>query len=510
MAHRLALYRKYRSTSLGEVIGQEHITKTLEHALAQNRIGHAYLFTGPRGTGKTSVARILAHEVNKLPYSSDATHLDIIEIDAASNRRIDEVRDLREKVHIAPAHAPYKVYIIDEVHMLTREAFNALLKTLEEPPAHVIFILATTEVHKLPETIISRTQRHTFLPVEKSKVVAHLGTIAQAENIPIDDEALALIADHGEGSFRDSISLLDQISNTTETSIGVREVEHMLGLAPNALLQQLLASIQTDPTATVLEQLDAIINHGVTASQLANQLANAARHEMHNDLALCDLADQLIDVASSYNPQLKLEIVLMRHALRKKGVATPSPTTLQTPVATKPDTTSETPAKKPEPTERPAPQTPPQEALPTDEKEEPQDTKKEETPAPNIAAPEAPTGNFSVESHWPTVLERVKQHNNPLYAVLRMAQANYEDDELQLVFRFPFHKKRIDESDNRTILVDALNAVAGSEITLTTSVNSSAAVPENPRETVTVTAEPVDPRIEEVIDIMGGGEMVQL
>ena len=160
-----ALYRKYRSKSLDQIVGQSHITTTLANSLKSGSISHAYLFTGPRGTGKTSIARILAHEVNGLPYDDDANHLDIIEIDAASNRRIDEIRELRERVHSAPTSAKYKVYIIDEVHMLTKEAFNALLKTLEEPPAHVIFILATTEAHKLPETIISRTQRLTFKPV---------------------------------------------------------------------------------------------------------------------------------------------------------------------------------------------------------------------------------------------------------------------------------------------------------------------------------------------------------
>src|SRR3982751_4633112 len=173
-----ALYRKYRSKSFDDVVGQDHITKTLKNALSSGRISHAYLFTGPRGVGKTSVARILAHEVNDLPYTDESIHLDIIEIDAASNRRIDEIRDLRDKVHITPTSAKYKVYIIDEVHMLTKEAFNALLKTLEQPPAHCIFILATTEAHKLPETIISRTQRYTFKPVDLPKVVEHLRPIA--------------------------------------------------------------------------------------------------------------------------------------------------------------------------------------------------------------------------------------------------------------------------------------------------------------------------------------------
>lgn len=168
-----ALYRKYRTKTFAETVGQEHVTQTLENAIKQGKISHAYLLTGPRGTGKTSIARILAHEINGLPYTDEA-HLDIIEIDAASNRRIDEIRDLRDRVNIAPTAAKYKVYIIDEVHMLTKEAFNALLKTLEEPPAHVVFILATTEAHKLPETIISRTQRYSLRPVPEEQVIAHL------------------------------------------------------------------------------------------------------------------------------------------------------------------------------------------------------------------------------------------------------------------------------------------------------------------------------------------------
>src|SRR4051812_46321961 len=209
-----ALYRQYRPKSLEEVVGQEHITTTLMNALKNQKISHAYLFTGPKGVGKTSVARILAHEVNQLPYDDVQTHLDIIEIDAASNRRIDEIRDLRDKVHIAPSSAKYKVYIIDEVHMLTREAFNALLKTLAEPPAHVVFILATTEAHKVPDTIASRTQRFNFKPIKSGDTVEHLRSLAKKEGIKIDDDALAALADHANGSFRDSINLLDQMVGT--------------------------------------------------------------------------------------------------------------------------------------------------------------------------------------------------------------------------------------------------------------------------------------------------------
>src|SRR3990167_3129129 len=190
-----ALYRKYRSKSLDEIVGQSHVTDILRRALAKGNIAHAYLLTGPRGVGKTSIARILAHEINGLPYSEESTHLDIIEIDAASNNGVDDVRDLRDKVQIAPVSAAKKVYIIDEVHMLSKAAFNALLKTLEEPPEHIVFILATTALHKVPATIISRTQHFAFRSISNADLITQLRKIAKAEGLKVSDDALAAIAE---------------------------------------------------------------------------------------------------------------------------------------------------------------------------------------------------------------------------------------------------------------------------------------------------------------------------
>src|ERR1700744_2794405 len=194
-----ALYRKYRPRNFKETVGQEHITQTLQNAIKAGRISHAYLLTGPRGVGKTSVARILAHEINNLPYNEESTNLDIIDIDAASNNGVEDVRDLREKVQIAPVSAKKKVYIIDEVHMLSKAAFNALLKTLEEPPEHVVFILATTDIDKLPATEISRTQRfgsRTIAPTDELNQFRYIG---HSETIKISGDALALLAERGDG-----------------------------------------------------------------------------------------------------------------------------------------------------------------------------------------------------------------------------------------------------------------------------------------------------------------------
>lgn len=241
----LVLYRKYRPKTFAEVVGQEYTIKTLTNAISLGRVAHAYLFAGPRGTGKTTVARLLAKAVNCEKSSSpnyepcnkciscqevnEGKCLDLIEIDAASNRGIDEIRELRDKIRFAPTRSKYKVYIIDEVHMLTKEAFNALLKTLEEPPEHAIFILATTEVHRLPATILSRCQRFDFKKLTLAQIVGRLKDIAQKEKVEAEKEALELIGLNADGSMRDGESLLNQVITLEDKTITLKEVQEILG-----------------------------------------------------------------------------------------------------------------------------------------------------------------------------------------------------------------------------------------------------------------------------------------
>ncbi|MBP5675022.1 DNA polymerase III subunit gamma/tau [Candidatus Saccharibacteria bacterium] len=267
-----ALYRKYRPISLDTVVGQDSVTKPLRKAIETGSFSHAYIFTGPRGCGKTSVARIFAHEINGFKYELEDSYIDIIEIDGASNTGIDDIRNLREKAMIAPTEGKYKVYIIDEFHMLSKSAFNALLKIMEEPPEHVIFLLATTNLEKVPVTILSRAQVFEFNLADPDLMFEHLKQISEKENIKISPDALKIIVRRGGGSFRDSLSLLDQLSNLKDhgEEITAEDIESALGLPEDKKIAELLDLFEKGENAT--KALKDLLNSGKSAETLASTI----------------------------------------------------------------------------------------------------------------------------------------------------------------------------------------------------------------------------------------------
>src|SRR5512145_2157206 len=286
-----ALYRKYRPKEWDEVVGQDHVVTTLKNAIAADRVAHAYLFAGSRGTGKTTLARLLAKAVNclnpdptKRPDNecdlckavNENRFMDLIEIDAASNTSVDDVRDLRDKINFSPSQGKYKIYIIDEVHMLSTAAFNALLKSLEEPPPHAIFVLATTEIHKIPATVLSRCQRHEFRRVPVDEIVKQLKLIVKAEKIQADDDALIQIARQSAGGMRDAISLLDQLSSTGD-KITLALAQTVLGTATSQTVLDTLTSIMEHDPAHGLETIHKALDAGADPRSLSRQIVEYLR-----------------------------------------------------------------------------------------------------------------------------------------------------------------------------------------------------------------------------------------
>lgn len=330
-----ALYRKYRPLHLSEVIGQDKTIEQLQGALTKGKISHAYLFVGPRGCGKTSVARIFAHEINHFDYQLEDSYIDIIEIDAATFTSVDNIRELREKAMIMPTLGKYKVYIIDEVHMLSNSAFNALLKILEEPPEHVIFIMATTNPEKIPATIISRTQIYRFNLAEPKVMQDFLRSVCDKEGIKISDDALKIITERGGGSFRDSLSILNQIGtvNLSEKTIEASDVSAALGIPEHQEIQNLINFYENSDTENITNTLAALLNYGITAESITLELINQIlKNPTPKSL---QLVNQLFNVTESFL-EAKLTVALISNSF-----ATPAAVT---------STTSIAPVSSPQPT----------------------------------------------------------------------------------------------------------------------------------------------------------------
>ncbi len=469
----VTLYRKWRPQDFDQVFGQDHIVRTLKNALDQNRVAHAYLFTGPRGTGKTSVAKILAKALNceKGPTTtpcnecshcieiSNGTSLDTIEIDAASNRGIDEIRDLREKVKYMPSGSRTKIYIVDEVHMLTPEAFNALLKMLEEPPAHVVFVLATTEPHRVLPTIVSRCQRFDFHRIKTSDLIHRLNEIAAAESIDIEDETLALIAKHAQGAMRDAISTLDQLASFTSNKVAKDDVTSLLGLTESGLLFRMVELIADGDTGGIFEFVDEIMDGGVNLQQFARDLMESFRNmfvirNTKNARDIVDLGNEdlnrLEEMAGRFrttemlesidrlsglinemrftqDPRLVLEIALVTLA-KKRGQGKEDAIA---PVLTK------DPVKKPD----------------------------EKLVVPKRTVVKGDPDQL--DRTWKAVLKQVRENKISTYAlILECKPIELCAGTLVLEFktRSSFHKNEVEKEQNRELIEEVLKSVTGKDI----------------------------------------------
>jgi len=479
------LYLKWRPADWDQVIGQNHITTTLKNAVRQDRVSHAQIFSGPRGTGKTSTARVLAKAVNCLAEDfaarpcNECAHcqsvtrgdfLDLIEIDAASNTSVDDVRELRDKINFSPNLGRYKVYVIDEVHMLSTSAFNALLKTLEEPPDHAIFILATTEIHKIPVTVISRCQRHDFRRISVSEIVARLHEMSQAENIQVQEDVLGLIARQATGSLRDAISILDQLSSA-EGEITPKLAHQILGTSPDEAVLNFIEAMLRGEAGEGLNTLHQSSQRGNEPGQFARQIVGYLRNVLLMQMKNPDRIDvpeelmgvirthakqistrQLLDLIRAFNqavldkgaswqPTLPLEMAflegldILNREMEKVSVEN------KPDLSPPPEITSDKPAKE----------------------------AKKDTPDPGVedppstkAAAETGRPRITVLQHWQEILDRVRDINPATQGILNSCKPlGIKDNTLVLSFRSDAIKEKMDAGEHLNICQDVIEKVIG-------------------------------------------------
>ncbi len=542
-----AFYRKYRPSTFTSVVGQEHITKTLENAVKSGKTSHAYLFTGSRGTGKTSCAKILSKAVNCLnPIDGNPCNeceicrgidngsiLDIIEIDAASNNGVDNIRDLREEANFTPANAKYRVYIIDEVHMLSIGAFNALLKTLEEPPAHVIFILATTEVHKLPSTILSRCQRFDFKRIEPEAIAERLKEVAAKENLTLADDGAMLIARIADGAMRDALSLLDRCSSV-DGVIDSTAVAKSAGLAGREYIFELCDSIIEKNPAKALEIVDKLYNDSCDMERLITELTSHFRNLMvskavknFESMIICSQGE--IDIIRKQSEKTTLatimsciDILTASASTMKQGanrrtsaelciirLCTPS---LDTDVNAILRRLSELESAiksgniqiKAEPVVAPVKEEPKEEVKVQEVKPEPKLEPKKEEPKP-VAPPTKEekvqpvpqsTGTVAFD-RWPEVLDKLYENDKSLIVMLSGSSAFVHQDKYLLIKGSPVLEMYLKTGEYSKIIKQAVLDVTGKNYTLAVYNNKQEEAPKNPLSDLVSKAKQLGVNIEE-------------
>lgn len=520
------LYRKWRSQTFNELVGQEAITRTLQNAIAANRVAHAYLFCGPRGTGKTSTGRLLAKAVNCLaPVVKDrpcdeceacrsiaeARAMDLIEIDAASNRGIDEIRELRDKINFQPSFLKKKVYIIDEVHMMTEAAFNALLKTLEEPPPHALFILATTDPQDIPATVVSRCQRFDFQRIGLDEIADRLAFVCSQENVPVEPAALDIIARQATGSLRDALSLLDQLIVFSGNNITAEAVRLMLGLRNNEAVADFIDALTEADMSKGLEQINRLVQTGSDLKRFNRELVEHLRSLMllkvnPNGRELADMTEEArkrlqeqigrlelgviitflkifstVDYNLKVSPygQLPLEIALMECLLQPSSFGMPQPTPI----------TRNAPSLVAAPPSRPNPPPP----TPIRSEQKPTDIgERINKPIAVEQIPETPLKEGGVleistlTQLWPRILKSIDSQSKMIAALLQAAKpTTVNGNQISLVFDYEFHCKRISQDlSYRTMVEEHISKQVGQRVAIKclTKGDVEAAAPPPPPE----------------------------
>ena len=500
-----ALYRKWRPQRWDEVVGQDHVIQTLRNALRADRVSHAYLFAGPRGTGKTTTARLVAKAVNCLAEDTAArpcgeckhclaiqagTFLDLIEIDAASNTSVDDVRDLRDKINFAPNEGRFKVYLIDEVHMLSTAAFNALLKTLEEPPEHAIFILATTEVHKIPATVLSRCQRHEFRRLPSATMRAYLQEKAQEEAVEIEPAALDLIARQATGSLRDAISLLDQLASTGE-DVTLKYAETVLGTAASEAVRGVVNAIFEADLQAGMDQLHAALDKGSDPRQFARQVVQALRALLLIRMGNRDLVDLSSEVREEWEqlaPQIPIEhlaaaIEVFSHAASERRATWQAALPLELAFV---EAARHGGRSEPAPAVSPAGQ---QEASTVHSGSESKGSGSKASAAP-VAAPAEVTNAGATTfqgmmGRWQEVLQAARRRSPRVQALLNSCRPlGFEDGAVVIGFSSDLLREKMEKERNISVAQEVLEEIFGNQLRLRCVLTKAWQASENASDTM--------------------------